>query len=215
MFSHSQHAGTCILLCTLPHSALTLSITLPSYMHIMLIMIIMMQVHTHPHTHTHAHTHAHTCMRALTHMHTHNSCDQYNFYRVSDYHSTSAKNEQLLWWVVNGTCVHDFYYDPVCRSCLDDSDDICSLNWRKNVSPGIPDCLFGHSVDFLFPCVFVFVFSLFLLFLFFFIFCLFLFWSDWPAGPDLILFTARHSCCRDKRVSGTRILEKERDRLID
>ena len=29
MFSHSQHAGTCILSCTLPHSPLTLSITLP------------------------------------------------------------------------------------------------------------------------------------------------------------------------------------------
>ena len=31
MFSHSQHAGTCILLCTLPHSPLTLSFILPSH----------------------------------------------------------------------------------------------------------------------------------------------------------------------------------------
>ena len=30
---------------------------------------------------------------------------------------------------------------------------------------------------------------------------------DRPAGPDLVLFSARHSCCRDNRASGTRILE--------
>ena len=38
----SQHAGTCILLCTLrPHSPrLILSITLPSHTHIILILII-------------------------------------------------------------------------------------------------------------------------------------------------------------------------------
>ena len=101
MFSHSQYAGTCIHLCILPHSPLTLSITLPSHTHIMLIMIIMMHVHTHTHTNARTHTHAHT----------HNSYDQYNFYRVSDYHSTSAKNEQLWWWVVNGTCVHNFTSD--------------------------------------------------------------------------------------------------------
>ena len=28
---------------------------------------------------------------------------------------------------------------------------------------------------------------------------------DRPAGPDLVLFSARLSCCRDKRASGTRI----------
>ncbi len=29
---------------------------------------------------------------------------------------------------------------------------------------------------------------------------------DRPAGPDLVLFSARHFCCMDKRASGTRIL---------
>ena len=34
---------------------------------------------------------------------------------------------------------------------------------------------------------------------------------DRPAGPDLVLFTARHSCCRDKKMSGTRMRERERE----
>ena len=43
------------------------------------------RAHARTHARTHAHTHTYTHMCALTHLHTHNSYDEYNIYRVSDY----------------------------------------------------------------------------------------------------------------------------------
>ena len=66
MFSHSQHAGTCTLLCTLPYSPLTYHTPKSYAYNINNDNDACAHTHTHTHTHTHPHTHAHACAHSHT-----------------------------------------------------------------------------------------------------------------------------------------------------